>query len=108
MPFRFGTDQQARWDRVRGQADLLSRHGPCSLALPVDAPEAAPTEPVEYLGVDLGVITLAATADGAWLNHSTGPKHAHVHQVRARSRRALPPLSSAAPAAWHQECEAAP
>ncbi len=38
----------------------------------------------EYLGVDLGIITLAATSDGEFLNHSAGPKHAHVNQVRAR------------------------
>ncbi len=87
MPFRFGAYQQARWDRVRGQADLLYRDGTFYLAVTVDAPEATPTEPVEYLGVDLGIITLAATSDGELLNHSTGPKHAHVNQVRARYSR---------------------
>jgi putative transposase len=91
MPFRFGAYQQARWDRVRGQADLLLRDGTFYLAVTVDAPEAAPTEPAAYLGVDLGVITLAATSDGELLNHSTGPKssttHAHVNQVRARYSR---------------------
>jgi IS605 OrfB family transposase len=87
MPYRFGLYQQARWDRVRGQADLLYRHGTFYLVLTVDAPEAASTEPAEYLGVDLGIITLAATSDGELLNHSAGPKHAHVNQVRARYSR---------------------
>ena len=30
---------------------------------------------------------MAATSDGEFLNHSTGPKHAHVNQVRARYSR---------------------
>jgi IS605 OrfB family transposase len=33
------------------------------------------------------VITLAATSDGEFLNHSTGPKHAHINHVRARYSR---------------------
>lgn len=53
----------------------------------MDAPEPIPDEASEYVGVDLGVITLAATSDGEFLNHSTGPKHAQVHQVRARYSR---------------------
>ncbi len=87
MPFRVGAYQQARWSRVRGQADLLYRNGTFYLALTVDAPEAAPMEPVVYLGVDLGIITLSATSDGELLNHSTGPKHAQINQVRARYSR---------------------
>jgi putative transposase len=87
VPFRFGAYQEARLDRIRGQADLLYRNGVFFLACTVDAPEPTPTEPGEYLGVDLGVLTLAATSDGELLNHTTGPKHAHVNQVRARFSR---------------------
>jgi putative transposase len=87
VPFRFGMYQEARLDRIRGQADLLYRNGTFYLACTVDAPEPPPDEPSEYLGVDLGVITLAATSDGELLNHTTGPKHAHVNQVRARFSR---------------------
>jgi len=54
VPFRFGAYQEARLDRVRGQADLLCRNGTFSLACTVDAPEAAHSEPDEYLGGDLG------------------------------------------------------
>jgi transposase len=53
----------------------------------VETPEPTPEEAHDYVGVDLGVITLAATSDGEFLNHSTGPKHAHVNQVRARYSR---------------------
>jgi putative transposase len=87
VPFRFGAYQAARLDRIRGQADLLYRNGTFFLACTVDAPEPSPNEPDEFLGVDLGVITLAATSDGELLNHTTGPRHAHVNQVRARFSR---------------------
>lgn len=87
MPCRFGDYQAARLDRVRGQADLLYRNGTFFLACTVDAPEPAPNEPGEFLGVDLGVINIAATSDGEVLNDSSGPKHAHVNIVRARYAR---------------------
>jgi len=84
VPFRFGAYQEARLDRIRGQADLLYRNGTFFLACTVDAPEPALSEPSAFLGVDLGIITIAATSDGELLNNSSGPKHAHVNIVRAR------------------------
>lgn len=94
MPFRFGRYAFGRYaegmrQRVRGQCDLLYRASSNTffLAITVDAPEPAPDEAHEFLGVDLGIITLAATSDGELLNHSTGPKHAHVNQARARYSR---------------------
>src|SRR5690348_12890425 len=89
VSFRFGVYAEGMLARKRGQADLLYRKQTDTffLAVTVDAPEPTPDEAREYLGVDLGVITLAATSDGELLNHSTGPKHAHVNQVRARYAR---------------------
>ena len=86
VPFRFGIYAEGMLQRARGQCDLLYRKctGTFVLAITVDAPEPTPDEASDYLGVDLGVITLAATSDGEFLNHSTGPKHAHINQVRAR------------------------
>jgi putative transposase len=89
VPLRFGAYAEGMLQRTRGQCDLLYRQRSDTffLAITVDAPEPAPDETGEYLGVDLGVITLAATSDGEFLNHSTGPKHAHINQVRARYSR---------------------
>jgi IS605 OrfB family transposase len=91
IPFRFGAYAAGMLQRKRGQADLLYRKHTDTffLAVTVDAPEPEPNEPqpADYLGVDLGVITLAATSDGEFLNHSTGPKHTHVNRVRARYSR---------------------
>jgi len=89
VPFRFGAYAEGMLQRTRGQCDLLyrKRSDTFFLAITVDAPEPTPDEANEYLGVDLGVITLAATSDGEFLNHSTGPQHAHINQVRARYSR---------------------
>ena len=88
-PFRFGTYAEGILQRRRGQCDLLYRRSSDTffLASTVDIPEPTPDEAHDYLGVDLGVITLAATGDGEFLKHATGPKHAHINQVRARFSR---------------------
>ncbi len=87
VPFRFGAYAEGMLQRTRGQADLLYRNETFFLAITVDAPEPTPIDADDFVGVDSGIITLAATSDGEFLNHSTGPKHAHVHQVRARYSR---------------------
>jgi putative transposase len=89
VPFRFGVYAEGMLQRRRGQADLLYRKSTDTfyLAVTVDAPEPEPGEADEYVGVDLGVITLAATSDGEFLNYATGPKRAHTNQVRARYSR---------------------
>jgi putative transposase len=87
IPVCFGAYQEARLDRIRGQADLLYRNGVFFLVCTVDAPESPLNETSECLGVDLGIINIAATSDGELLNHSAAPKHAHVNIVRARYSR---------------------
>jgi putative transposase len=89
LPFRLGPYQAGRWDRVRGQADLLYRKSANTffLAVTIDSPEPSPTETADFLGVDLGVITLAATSDGELLNQAVGPIHMDVNTARARYNR---------------------
>jgi putative transposase len=89
IPFRFGVYAAGMMQRRRGQCDLLYRTSSDTffLAVTVDTSEPTPDEASDYLGVDLGIITLAATSDGEFLNHSAGPKHAHINQVRARYSR---------------------
>jgi putative transposase len=89
MPCRIGPYQAGRWDRVRGQADLLYRKSTNTFLLAVtrDSPEPSPTETEDFLGVDLGVVTLAATSDGEPLNQTAGPIHRHVNTARARYHR---------------------
>jgi putative transposase len=89
VPFRFGAYAEGMLQRTCGQCDLLyrKRTNTFFLAITVDAPEPTPDEVSDYLGVDLGVVALAATSDGEFLNYSTAPKHAHINRVRARYAR---------------------
>jgi IS605 OrfB family transposase len=87
IPLRFGDYAAGMLTRKRGQADLLYRPGTCYLAVTVEAPEPGAHQPADFLGVDLGIISPAATSDGEFLHHSTGPKHAPINQVRARYSR---------------------
>src|SRR3989441_5696200 len=52
VPFRIGGYQEARLDRIKGQADLIYRNGTFYLAVTLDVPEPTPDEPQETLGVD--------------------------------------------------------
>lgn len=50
---------------VRGQADLIYRDGKFYLAVVVDVPDPPDmSEPPEWLGVDLGIVNIAADSDG--------------------------------------------
>jgi len=64
LPLRYGAYQQARMDWVKGQADLILRDGTFYLYLTVDLPSAPPIEPVDVLGLDLGIVQLAVDSDG--------------------------------------------
>ncbi|MFC8104373.1 RNA-guided endonuclease InsQ/TnpB family protein [Streptomyces sp. NPDC057363] len=49
----------------RGESDLLRRDGMWFLNATCDVPEAPPnTAPVDFLGIDLGVVNIATTSDG--------------------------------------------
>ena len=67
---------------MRGQADLIYRDGMFFLATVIDAPEPSRgEEPQDWLGVDLGIVNIAAD--------STGETHcgAGVRAVRRRNAR---------------------
>ncbi len=63
------------------QTDLVYRDGAFWLYATVETPDVEPVEPSEYLGVDLGVVTIATTSDGA-----TFPSEA-TEKVRRRYGR---------------------
>lgn len=50
--------------RIRMQMDLVSIRGKFYLMAPVDIPEEPTIETAEALGVDMGIVNLAATSDG--------------------------------------------
>jgi IS605 OrfB family transposase len=65
LPFVAGDHHRALLAGKRGQADLVLRKGRWYLYVTVEVPEAAPLQPTDVLGVDLGVVNLATDSDGA-------------------------------------------
>ena len=64
IPIQMGSYQQRQFSRGKGQADLVLRDDTFYLLVSIETPEESPIEPERFLGVDLGIVTLAATSDG--------------------------------------------
>jgi putative transposase len=64
IPIRIGEYQEVRMNRIVKQTDLILRNNIFYLAVTVDAPEAAPDDPIGTIGVDLGIVNLAVDSDG--------------------------------------------
>jgi putative transposase len=81
VPLIYGEYQGRRFDRLKGQVDLVYRGGQFFLYATVEMPEDDPIEPKDWLGVDLGIVNLATDSDG---NTYSGEK---VEEVRRRHHR---------------------
>jgi len=68
------------------QTDLIYRDGAFWLYATVETPDVEPTEPTEYLGVDLGVVNIATTSDGEVFSSAATEK---VRQRYGRLRGVL-------------------
>ncbi len=86
VPLIYGEYQRERFDRMKGQVDLVLRDGRFYLYASIHVPDDAPIEPTEFLGVDLGIVNLATDSDGT---AHTGAAVEHVRRKHARQRRAL-------------------
>lgn len=64
LPILYGEYQGERFDRLKGQVDLVYRGGQFFLYATVDVPEGAPIDPADFLGVDLGIANIATDSDG--------------------------------------------
>jgi putative transposase len=65
VPMVMGEHQRQRFSAAKGQCDLvLRRDGKWFLHVTVKLPDSPPAPPVEYLGVDMGTVHLAADSDG--------------------------------------------
>jgi IS605 OrfB family transposase len=65
----------------RGESDLLCRDGMWFLLATCEVPEAEPnTDPVDFLGIDLGIVNIATTSDGEIMAGR------ELNRIRARER----------------------
>jgi putative transposase len=60
----YGTYQGERFDRIKGQCDLVYRDGKWFLFAPVEFPEKPPVKVTSFLGVDMGIANIATDSDG--------------------------------------------
>lgn len=60
----YGEYQAQRFDRIKGQCDLVRRDGKFYLYCTVDFQEEPPIEVNDFLGVDLGIVQLATDSTG--------------------------------------------
>ncbi len=60
---RIGDYQKARFDRVKGQSDLIYRRGVFYIIILVDVPDKSEYDPVGVLGVDLGIENITVDSD---------------------------------------------
>ncbi len=81
VPYTFGAYQAARLDRIKGQADLVYRDRRFYLHATIETPAAPESDPTGWLGVDLGIVHLAADSDG------TTYSGAQVNGLRIRHER---------------------
>ena len=81
VPLVYGEYQKQRFDRIKGQADLVYRKGKLYIYCTVDIPAGSPVRASDFLGVDLGVANIASDSDGR--------RHygSQVKSVRHRHRR---------------------
>jgi putative transposase len=84
LPLAYGEYQGQRFDRIKGQVDLVYRSGEFYLFATVEMPADAPIDPKEWLGVDLGIVSLATDSDG---NTYSGEAVEKVRRRRHESRR---------------------
>lgn len=88
VPFRIGGYQQARMDKIKGQADLIWRDGTFYLAVTLDVPEPTPDEVTETLGIDLGIVNLATDSDGDTFSGEQVEKvRTRMHALRQRLQK---------------------
>lgn len=80
----YGEYQAGFLKRLKGQVDLIYRDGTFYLYATIDVPEDSPIEPTHFLGIDLGIATIAMDSEG---KSYSGEAIERVRQRCAEHRR---------------------
>ncbi|MGH7961463.1 MAG: RNA-guided endonuclease InsQ/TnpB family protein, partial [Candidatus Binatia bacterium] len=64
IPLVFGEYQRERFDRIKGQCDVVVRKGKFFLYCTIDVPEPPQGGVKKFLGIDLGIVNIATTSEG--------------------------------------------
>jgi putative transposase len=79
----YGEYQRERFDRIKGQCDLVYQGGKFYLLATADLPEAPPGDVKDFIGVDLGIVQIVTTDDGTTFS---GAKIDNIRKRCARAR----------------------
>lgn len=88
VPLIFGEYQRERFDRIKGQCDLAYNKGAFYLYATIDLPPRPPVEVTDFLGVDLGIVNIAADSDGrTYSGTQVEAARQRYHRLRQRLQR---------------------
>ena len=88
IPLLYGEYQKQRFDRIKGQADLVCRNGKFYLYCTVNIPESTTIAPTDFLGVDMGIVNIASDSDGTQYSGSAVKSMRHRHKrLRAKLQK---------------------
>lgn len=80
----YGEHQAERFDRIKGQCDLVRRDNKFFLLAMIDLPEPPVAKVKAFLGVDLGIVNIASDSEG---EVHTGKKVQRNRRRRATARK---------------------
>lgn len=84
VPVVMGEHQRRLFAFQKGEADLCFVRGKWYLAATCDVPETTEFQVEDWLGVDLGIVALAADSDGKSYSGAAVERLRHHHQKRRR------------------------
>jgi putative transposase len=84
LPLVYGEYQGERFDRIKGQCDLVLRRGKWFLYATVDIPEQAPIVVADFLGIDLGIANIATDSDGGQYSGKPVEKVRRKHNLQRK------------------------
>lgn len=87
IPFVCGERQRKLLALPKGESDLIFQNGKWLLNVTVDVPEDREQEAVEWFGIDLGLVNVAASSDGHIFGEAK--KIAGIRNRRWRQRKRL-------------------
>jgi len=85
IPYRCSANQAAALQRRAGESDLSTFNGKWYLAATCEVEEPAVARPVDVLGVDLGVVNIAADSDGnVWSGGAVNTARSRYRKMRKK------------------------
>lgn len=80
----YGEYQRERFDRIKGQCDVVLRDSKWFLLATVDLPEKPPGRVKDFLGIDLGIANVATDSDGNQYSGKPAERNRRKHNLQRK------------------------